>query len=66
MSPRFFVLFCWLSLSPASFAQQEPIDVPFDDAPLTGSPITATGKISVRETVAANEVSPRGRKTSAR
>jgi len=28
MSLRFFVLFCWLSLSPASFAQQEPIDVP--------------------------------------
>jgi hypothetical protein len=56
MSLRFFVLFCWLSLSSAFFAQQEPIDVPFDDAALTASPITATGKISVRETVAANEV----------
>lgn len=39
-----------------SFAQQEPIDVPFDDAALTASPVTATGKLSVRETVAANEV----------
>jgi hypothetical protein len=56
MSLRFFALFCWLSLSSASFAQQEPIDVPFEDAALTASPITATGKISVRETVAANEV----------
>jgi hypothetical protein len=56
MSLRFFVLFCWIFLSPASIAQQEPIDVPFDDAALTASPITATGRISVRETVAANEV----------
>jgi hypothetical protein len=48
MSLRFFVLFCWLSLSPVSFAQQEPIDVPFDDAAVTTSPITASGKISVR------------------
>jgi hypothetical protein len=56
MSLRFFVLFCCLSLSPASFAQQEPIDVPFDDAALTASPITVTGKLSVQETVAANEV----------
>ena len=56
MSLRFLVLICYLSVSPVSFAQQEPIDVPFDDAALTGSPITATGKISVRETVAANEV----------
>jgi hypothetical protein len=56
MSLRFFVLFCWLSLSSPSVAQQEPIDVPFDDAALTASPITATGKVSVRETVAANEV----------
>ena len=56
MSLRFLVLFCWLCLSPVSFAQQEPIDVPFDDAALSGSPIAATGKISVRETVAANEV----------
>jgi hypothetical protein len=56
MSLRFFVLFCWLSLSSPSLAQQEPFDVPFDDAALTASPITATGKISVRETVAANEV----------
>jgi hypothetical protein len=56
MSLRFFVLFCWLSLSSPSVAQQEPIDVPVDDAALTASPITATGKVSVRETVAANEV----------
>lgn len=56
MSLRFFVLFCWFSLSPASFTQQKPIDVPFDDAALIASPIAASGKISVRETVAANEV----------
>ena len=55
MSLHFFLLFCWLSLSSAS-SQQEPIDVPFDDAALTASAITATGKILVRETVAGNEV----------
>ena len=56
MSLRFFALFCWLWLSSASLARQEPVDVPFEDAALTASPITATGKISVQETVAANEV----------
>lgn len=56
MSRRFFVLFCWLSAAPLSFAQQQPIDVPFEDAALTASPVTATGKISLRETVAANEL----------
>jgi len=56
MSLRFFVLFCCLSLSLISFAQQQPIDVPFEDAALTTSPITVTGKLSVLETVAANEV----------
>jgi hypothetical protein len=53
---RFFVLFCGLCLAPVCFAQKEPIDVPFDGSALTGTPISATGKISVRETVAANEV----------
>jgi hypothetical protein len=56
MSLRFFLSFCWLLFSSVSFAQQEPIDVPFDDAALAETPITATGKISVRETVAGNEV----------
>jgi hypothetical protein len=56
MSLRFFSLFCLLCLSPASLAQQEAINVPFDETTVAESPIAVAGKISVRETIAANEV----------
>jgi hypothetical protein len=56
MGQCFYASFCCLCLSLLSFAQPQPIDVPFYDAALTASPIAVTGKVSVLETVAANEV----------
>jgi hypothetical protein len=47
----------WLFLLlQASVAQQEAINVPFDNETVAGSPIEVTGKVSVREMVAGNEV----------
>lgn len=53
-----FLPFLFLFLLPQAFPmQQEPIDVPFENAEIVGNPIEVSGKITVQETVAGNEVS---------
>lgn len=54
---RFLPFLFLLLLSQASAMQQEPIDVPFENAGIVGRPIEVTGNITVQETVAGNEVS---------
>jgi hypothetical protein len=51
-----FVLLCMLCFAQVSAAQQELISVPFVDETDTGSPIAVIGQISLRETIAANQV----------
>ena len=48
---------CLTLLSHASLGQQKVIDVPFDKTAAPGSPFEVTGKVSVQETIAGNEVS---------
>jgi hypothetical protein len=49
-------LLCLLCLAQVSASQPEPIRVSFVDETGTGSPIKATGQISLREVVAANQL----------
>ena len=54
---RLLALLCLVLLSSRSLAQQTPIDIPFEDTSVAGSPIEVTGKISVREMIAGNKMS---------
>jgi hypothetical protein len=56
MSPRFLALLFVFFRCIASVAQQEAVDVPFDGTVVVGSPIELTGRVSVQETIAGNEV----------
>ena len=56
---RLLALLCLVLLSSRSLAQQTPIDIPFEDTSVAGSPIEVTGKISVREMIAGNQVTSR-------
>src|SRR5438270_10592389 len=47
---------CLFLLSQTSRSQQKQFDVPVDNSPVAESPIGATGTVSVRETVAGNQV----------
>jgi hypothetical protein len=53
---RVLPLLCLFLLSQASRSQQKVIDVPFDSTLVAGSPIQATGTLSVLETVVGNQV----------
>lgn len=53
---RVLPFLCLFLLSQVSRSQQKEIDVPFDDTTVSGSPFEVSGKLSVRETVAGNEV----------
>lgn len=53
---RVLPFLCLLLLSQVSRSQQKGIDVPFDNTTVSGSPFEVSGKLSVRETVAGNEV----------
>jgi hypothetical protein len=53
---RVLPVLCLFLLAQVSRSQQKAIDVPFDDTPVAESPIEATGTLSVRETVAGNQV----------
>ncbi|MGA9862243.1 MAG: hypothetical protein WBQ19_09020 [Terriglobales bacterium] len=56
---RLLALLCLVLLSSRSLAQQTPIAIPFEDTSVAGSPIEVTGKISVREMIAGNQVTSR-------
>jgi hypothetical protein len=56
MNPRFLALLFLFFRCIASLAHQEAVDVPFDGTVVAGSPIEVTGKISVQESVAGNQV----------
>lgn len=55
MRLRFLPLFCLFLLSQTSLGQQQASEVPVENV-TEGSPLEATGKVLVQETVAGNEV----------
>ena len=56
MGLRFLPLLWLFFMVQASLAQQQAINVPFDYTTTPGIPLEVTGKISVQETITANQV----------